>query len=287
MSPTEPLRVSGVRELQHWADMERAARRRIALVPTMGALHEGHLALVHAARAWGDRVVVSIFVNPSQFGPNEDFERYPRDLERDCGLLGETGVDVVFAPAVGEIYPPGDATSVELERLPRGLCGASRPGHFRGVTTVVARLLLAAKPHVAIFGMKDYQQLAVIRRMERDLHFGVEIVGVPTVREPDGIAMSSRNAYLSAVERGQARALYAGLCEARARFESGERRADVLVETVRLRVSKEPLAQIDYIELCSTDELEPVESVEGQALLALAVRFGVTRLIDNLILEDG
>ena len=177
MSPTEPRRLTGIRELQCWADAERAARRRIALVPTMGALHEGHLALVHAARAWGDRVVVSIFVNPSQFGPNEDFERYPRDLERDCELLGEAGADLVFAPTVDEIYPPGDVTRVEVQRLSRGLCGASRPGHFLGVTTVVARLLLAAKPHVAVFGMKDYQQLAVIRRMERDLHFGVEIVG--------------------------------------------------------------------------------------------------------------
>ncbi|NRA02630.1 MAG: pantoate--beta-alanine ligase [Myxococcales bacterium] len=287
MSPTEPRRLTGIRELQCWADAERAARRRIALVPTMGALHEGHLALVHAAGAWADRVVVSVFVNPTQFGPDEDFERYPRDLERDCELLGEAGADLVFAPTVDEIYPPGDVTRVEVQRLSRGLCGASRPGHFLGVTTVVARLLLAAKPHVAVFGMKDYQQLAVIRRMERDLHFGVEIVGVPIVREPDGIAMSSRNTYLSPVERRQARALYAGLCEARARFESGERRAGALIEAVRLRVGKEPLAEIDYIELCATDDLEPVESVEGQALLALAVRFGETRLIDNLILEEG
>lgn len=286
MSRTEPERLTGVRELQVWADAERAAGRRIVLVPTMGALHEGHLALVHAARGWGDRVVASIFVNPTQFGPNEDFERYPRDLERDAELLGEAGADLVFAPTVDEIYPAGDATRVEVSRLPRGLCGASRPGHFMGVTTVVTRLFLASKPQAAIFGMKDFQQLAVIRRMERDLHFGIEIVGVPTVREFDGLAMSSRNAYLSAPERKQASALYAGLCEARARFDAGERRASALVEAVRLRVSKEPLAEIDYIELCSVDELEAIEVVDAQAVIALAVRFGSTRLIDNVILEE-
>jgi pantoate--beta-alanine ligase len=263
----------------------RASGRRVALVPTMGALHEGHLSLVQAGYRLADRVIVSIFVNPTQFGPTEDFARYPRDLARDLESLRKVGADVVFAPSVEEMYPNGDATWVTVERLTNGLCGRSRPGHFRGVTTVVARLLHAARPHVAIFGEKDFQQLAVIRRMVRDLCFGVEIVGGPIVREPDGLAMSSRNAFLSARARQQATALNSALHEARALVRAGLRDAVTICATARQRIEKEPLAEIDYVELVDTHSLEPVREIGERALLALAVRFEGTRLIDNTVLE--
>jgi pantoate--beta-alanine ligase len=204
-SATGPRIVREIRELQRWADGERASGRRIALVPTMGALHEGHLSLVRRARACADRVVASVFVNPTQFGPGEDFDRYPRDLDGDAAKLGRSGCDVVFAPSAGEMYPDGDCTWVEVEGLTDGLCGRDRPGHFRGVTTVVTRLLNAAKPHIAVFGEKDYQQLVVVRRLVRDLHIDVDIVAAPTVREPDGVAMSSRNALLERSHRAPAR----------------------------------------------------------------------------------
>jgi pantoate--beta-alanine ligase len=224
---------------------------------------------------------VSIFVNPTQFGPAEDFARYPRDLDRDLEALRKVGADVVFAPSVEEIYPSGDATWVDVERLTAGLCGRSRPGHFRGVTTVVARLFNAARPHVAVFGEKDYQQLAVIRRMSRDLGFGIDVVGGQIVREPDGLAMSSRNVFLSARARQQATSLHAALHEARASVRAGVRDAEALVAVVRQRIEKEPLAELDYVELVDADTLEPLRAVRGPALLALAVRFEGTRLIDN------
>jgi pantoate--beta-alanine ligase len=281
-------RIERVAELQAWADRERLAGRRIGLVPTMGALHDGHLSLVRLAHQRADRVVVSIFVNPTQFGAGEDFQIYPRDLERDCALLRPLAPDVVFAPPVEEIYPPGWSTWVEVGGgLTDGLCGRDRPGHFRGVTTVVSRLFHAAKPHVAVFGEKDYQQLAVIRRMTRDLLLDVEIVGGPTVREPDGLALSSRNANLTPEERVQARALCAALAEARDLLRAGERRAAALVEAARRRLTKEPLARIDYVELVDPETLRPLERVQAPALLALAVRFSRARLIDNALLEVG
>lgn len=286
MSRTEVIR--GLAELRERLARERAAHgpdSRIALVPTMGALHEGHLSLVRLARAHASFVVVSVFVNPTQFGPGEDFDRYPRDLESDVALLEREGAGCVFAPQVDEIYPPGDATRVRVERLTDGLCGRDRPGHFEGVTTVVARLFNAVRPDVAVFGQKDYQQLAAIRRMVRDLLFEIEIVGGPTVREPDGLAMSSRNAYLSEAARKQAPALHAALQEARRRLASGERDAAALVDVARRRIEKEPLAEIDYVELRCAETLEPVERVERPAVLALAVRFEGARLIDNLVLE--
>jgi pantoate--beta-alanine ligase len=286
MSPTEPRIVERVDELQRWADEQRAAGRKIALVPTMGALHEGHLSLVRLARGFADRVVASIFVNPTQFGPAEDFERYPRELSADVARLAAIGVEVVFAPAVEEIYPPADSTWVEVERLTDGMCGPFRPGHFRGVTTVVARLLHAAKPHVALFGEKDYQQLQVIRQMVRDLQLDVEIVGGPTVREADGLAMSSRNAYLSPEARGQARALYAGLLEAQTLARAGERDAGYLAQLVRERVEKEPLAQVQYVEVRDAATLDPVERLDRPAVLAVAAVVDGTRLIDNLVLEE-
>ncbi len=287
LNRTEPLILRSCAELQGWSDETRAAGRRIALVPTMGALHEGHLSLVQAGYRVADRVIVSIFVNPTQFGPSEDFARYPRDLARDLESLRKVGTDVVFAPPVDEIYPNGDATWVHVERLGNGLCGRSRPGHFRGVTTVVARLLLAARPHVAIFGEKDYQQLAVIRRMVRDLRFGVEILGGPIVREPDGLAMSSRNEFLSPRARQQATALNAALHEARSLVRAGVRDAAAVLATVRERIEKEPLAEIDYVELVDAETLESVRDVCERSLLAVAVRFEGTRLIDNTLLETS
>ena len=280
-------RIERVRELQAWSDGVRAAGGRVALVPTMGALHQGHLSLVRHACRCADRVVVSIFVNPTQFGAGEDFSFYPRDLERDCELLRELGTDVVFAPPVEEIYPEGWSTWVEVEGLADGLCGRNRPGHFRGVTTVVARLFHAAKPHVAVFGEKDYQQLAVIRRMARDLLLDVEIQGAPTVREPDGLAMSSRNRNLTEEERLQARALHAALCEAALSVRAGERRSAVLIESARRQIAEQPAACVDYVEIVDPDTLDPVASIVRRAVMAVAVRFPKARLIDNALLETA
>jgi pantoate--beta-alanine ligase len=286
MNPIEPKVIRSVRELQAWSDQARCDGRRVALVPTMGALHEGHLSLVRLAREHGDRVVVSIFVNPTQFGVGEDLAKYPHDLTGDLAKLRALGVDVVLAPAADEMYPPGVAPAwVEVEHLTRGLCGRSRPGHFRGVTSVVARLFNAARPHVAIFGQKDYQQLRVISALSRALLFGVEIVAGPTVREPDGLAMSSRNAFLGADARQQALSLNAALREVRRLHREGEREAAYLIEVARGRIEKEELAEIQYIELCDADTLEPLERIEGPAVMALAVFFEGTRLIDNTLLE--
>ncbi len=283
----DPIVLTRVRDAWAWADDARSRGLRIALVPTMGALHEGHVSLVRLACARADRVVVSIFVNPTQFGPHEDFARYPRDLEADLARLRGSGADCVFAPAVAEIYPEGDATRVEVERLTEPLCGRMRPGHFRGVTTVVARLLCATKPHLAVFGEKDFQQLAVVRRMARDLRFDVEIVSAPIVREPDGLAMSSRNVYLRPEERRQATSLNAALLEARRLYRAGERDARRLAHAARARIEKEPLAEIEYVELRDAETLEEIARATRPALLALAVRFGATRLIDNTVLEDA
>ncbi len=285
MSPTEPHIITEVRELQRWAERMRAQGRRIALVPTMGALHEGHLSLVRLAHARADRVVVSIFVNPTQFGPNEDLKHYPRDLAGDLAKLRGNGVDVVFTPSVREMYPEGDATWVEVERLSEGMCSRHRQGHFRGVTTVVARLFNAARPHVAVFGEKDYQQFVVIRRMARDLLFDLEIVAGPTVREPDGLAMSSRNAYLTPDARQKGRALNASLHEVRELVRSGELDTERLLAAARNRVEKEPLAEVDYIEIRDAETLEPLARLDRRAVMGLAVRVGGTRLIDNTILE--
>jgi pantoate--beta-alanine ligase len=285
--------VKRVRELHELADRERAAGRRIALVPTMGALHAGHLALVAEARRRADLVVVSIFVNPTQFGPGEDFAAYPRPFEADLAKCREAGVDVVFAPEVEDLYPAGAQTFVEVEGVSRPLCGASRPGHFRGVATVVSKLLLAAKPHFAVFGQKDWQQVAVIRRMARDLLCDVEIVGVPTHREADGLAMSSRNQFLDSETRPQALVLSRALGAAQAALAAGERRSAALLDLVRREIAKAPLAEIDYAELRDPDSLEPAPAeLAGATLLALAVRFPApsskkgVRLIDNAILSE-
>jgi pantoate--beta-alanine ligase len=286
MSRTEPRVIEQVRELQRWSDEMRCGGRRVALVPTMGALHEGHLSLVREARERADRIVASIFVNPTQFGPGEDLAAYPRDLPGDMAKLAAQGVDVVFTPSVEEMYPPGaPPTWVDVEHLTRGLCGRSRPGHFRGVTTVVARLFHAARPHVAVFGQKDYQQLLVVRAMSNALLFGVEIVAGQTVREPDGVAMSSRNAYLSAEGRQRARCLNAALHEVRRLFREGMRDARSLIGVARDRIEKEEGAEIQYVELCDANTLEPLEQIDRPAVMALAVFIDGTRLIDNTLLE--
>jgi pantoate--beta-alanine ligase len=276
--------IQDIPTMRTWSGAERSAGRRVVLVPTMGFLHEGHLSLVREAKRRGDRVVVSIFVNPTQFGPKEDFAAYPRDFERDRALLEKERVDVVFHPTVDDMYPKGSQTYVEVEPLSRLLCGATRSGHFRGVSTVVAKLLNIVRPHAAIFGEKDYQQLQLIRRMVRDLDIDVEIVGHPIVREADGLAMSSRNAYLTAAERQAAVCLSRSLCKAERLVRRGETSAKVIVRLVRSELEQEPLATIEYVELRDAETLEEINDIERAAVLALAVRIGKARLIDNRVL---
>ena len=276
--------ISNIREMQAWSDHARREGKRIVLVPTMGFLHEGHLSLVRQGRQKGDRLVVSIFANPAQFAPSEDFESYPRDLERDVRLLAEERVDLLFNPTAEDIYPPGYQTFVDVERVSQPLCGPHRPGHFRGVATVVLKLFNIVRPHVAIFGLKDYQQVQVIRRMIEDLNVDVEIVACPTVREPDGLAMSSRNRYLEPVEREAARCLRNALGKAEALVRGGETAAQRIREAVVEEISRHPLARLEYADLCDPRELHPVEEVKGPTLLALCAWVGKARLIDNRIL---
>lgn len=265
--------------------LRREENRTIGFVPTMGALHEGHLSLVHEARAMCDIVVVSVFVNPTQFGPAEDFNAYPRDLTRDSALMAEYNVDYVFAPAVEEIYPPGFASYVTVEGLSQELEGAARPGHFRGVTTVVAILLNTIKPDFVFFGQKDAQQALVIKKMLHDLAFPAEIVVLPIVREESGLAMSSRNNYLSSEERKAAAVLHRALSKARAAYDDGEHNPSRLIELVRATIEREPLARIDYVSANDADTFEKLDKIdERPALLSLAVYIGKTRLIDNVVL---
>ena len=259
--------------------------KRLGLVPTMGALHDGHLSLVRAAKSKCDVVVVSIFVNPTQFGPNEDFAKYPRSFERDCALLEKENVDVVFAPSVEEMYPPGAVTYVTVEGLSEKLCGKSRPGHFRGVTTVVAKLFHIVEPDVAFFGQKDAAQVAIIRRMVRDLNFPVEIVACPIVREADGLALSSRNAYLDPGQRKSALVLFGSLIHAQEMFARGERDATKLLAVGRETFRKEPAVRLDYFEIVNPDTLDPLTQISKPALVAVAAFVGTTRLIDNVMLD--
>ena len=262
----------------------RRQGKTIALVPTMGYLHEGHLSLVRIGRERADDLVVSIFVNPTQFGPGEDLEDYPRDLERDLALLAKEGVDAVFAPGTDAVYGPGFQTYVKLDALPLHLCGLSRPVHFKGVATVVCKLFNMVLPHLAVFGEKDFQQLVVIRRMAADLNFDIDIVGGPIVREADGLAMSSRNTYLSGAEREAAGALYQALAEARGLAAAGTRDAGRLIAAAQKIISARPEARVDYISIVSPDTLEAVDPVDRPARMALAVKIGRTRLIDNMAL---
>ena len=276
--------IADPREMRIVAEGLRRDGQRIALVPTMGYLHAGHIALLQAGRRRADVLALSIFVNPIQFGPTEDLSRYPRDLEGDLAKARAAGVDIAFVPDERAMYPDLPLTSVVVSRLTDGLCGPRRPGHFPGVATVVTKLFHAVQPHVAIFGEKDYQQLAVIRRMVADLDFGIEIVGVPIVREPDGLAMSSRNAYLSAGERAEALTLSRGLVAAATLHANGERGAPALIAAVQAELARAPSARIDYIELRDAETLDTVERVSRPAVLALAVFIGKTRLIDNRVL---
>lgn len=277
-------------ELRRWSRALRCARSDknaglIGLVPTMGALHEGHASLIRAARARCGHIVVSIFVNPTQFGPNEDYDRYPRSFEADCAMAKSEGADAVFAPSVEEMYPPGEATFAEVAGLGDRLDGASRPGHFRGVATVVAKLFIAAEPDLAFFGQKDAAQVSVLRRMIADLRFGVEIVVCPIIREGDGLALSSRNAYLIADERRQARALSRAVRWVEAMVAKGERNPAVLIEAARQIFAAEPLVRVDYIALVEWATLEPVEVAAPGTVFAVAAWVGTTRLIDNTILS--
>jgi pantoate--beta-alanine ligase len=262
----------------------RVAGKRMGFVPTMGALHEGHLSLVRAAKAHSDVVAASIFVNPTQFGPNEDFSKYPRTFETDCELLTKEGVALLFAPAVEEMYPVDAMTYVTVEGLSERLCGKSRPGHFRGVTTVVSKLFAIVEPDIAFFGQKDAAQVAIIRRMVRDLNIPVEIAACPIVRETDGLAMSSRNTYLDPQQRKIALVLHRSLEEVKRRFESGENNAYKLIEYGKQIFAEEPSVRLDYFEVVHTENLEPLEQIAGQALVAVAAYLGNTRLIDNCVL---
>ena len=275
--------IETVRSMQARSDAWRSAGETIALVPTMGAFHEAHLSLMREGRRRADRLVVSLFVNPTQFGPGEDYDAYPRDLEADLKSTDGIGLDVLFHPSAGEMYPAGYATSVEVEELTETLCGPNRPGHFRGVATVVAKLFQAVRPHVAVFGEKDFQQLAVIRRMAADLHFEIEIVGMPIVREEDGLAMSSRNMYLSADERKTALSLSRSLDIACRMIADGERDAPAIVERLRKEIESAGPCTIDYVSVADPETMAYKTTVDGPVLVVLAVKVGRARLIDNTV----
>ncbi len=281
-----PVRVvNTVDEVRAWhieADRKAGIRAEVGLVPTMGFLHEGHLSLVLRARDENDRVAASIFVNPTQFGPGEDLASYPRDLARDLALLERAGCDLVFVPEPDEMYPPGFQTWVEVGNVAAPLEGAHRPGHFRGVATVVLKLFGIFEPSRAYFGQKDAQQLAVIRTMARDLDLPLEIIACPTIREPDGLAMSSRNTYLAPAERQGATVLYRSLTAARAAWSAGERDAEALRRAMREVLDTEPLARTEYVSVADPLTLQELETVTGNALFSMAVRIGRTRLIDNI-----
>lgn len=280
--------VKTVAELREEIAAAKLAGKTIGLVPTMGALHEGHASLIKAANMENDFVVVSVFVNPTQFGPNEDLEAYPRTLDADCKLAESMGADTVFAPSAKEMYPSEDMTWVEVTgNVTKVLCGRSRPIHFRGVTTVVSKLFNLAQPDRAYFGQKDAQQVEVLKRMVKDLFFNLQLRIMPIVREADGLAKSSRNTYLSASEHEAALVLSRSLKKAQERFAAGERDAAVLTEAVRAEIAAEPMSDIDYVEIYRLPELQPVDGpLTGSNLLAVAVKFGTTRLIDNVILEE-
>ena len=283
LSDIAELRVA-LRQLR--AGGERPTPRSVGFVPTMGALHAGHRSLVQTARKRCDIVVVSIFVNPTQFGPNEDFSRYPRTLEQDCEMLETEGVDVVFTPTAKAMYPPGASTVVEVDGVSERLDGASRPGHFRGVATVVAKLFHIVQPDLAFFGQKDAAQVAVLRKMVHDLDFPLEIVVCPTVREPDGLAMSSRNRYLSPEERRRALTLSRALRSAEIQAARGEHRTAALLQTMRAILQEEPSIRIDYLAVVDPDTLLPINDVSSGGLLAVAAYVGNTRLIDNVLLAS-
>ena len=272
-------------EMQARSSHLRNQGKTIALVPTMGYLHEGHLSLMRLARSMADTLVVSIFVNPTQFGPTEDLGTYPRDFERDQFLCRKENVDILFYPSAAEMYGPRFQTFISLEQLPLHLCGISRPAFFRGVATIVTKLFNIIKPHTAIFGQKDYQQVRVIRQLVQDLDLDIQITSGPTVRESDGLAMSSRNAYLSASQRPSALALYQALCQTQNHLENGLTDAKTLIQSAVSLILSFPETTIDYIAICDPDTLEDIQTIDRPAVMALAVKVGKTRLIDNMMLS--
>lgn len=276
--------ITDIEEMRLWSKSKRLEGVSLGLVPTMGFLHKGHLSLVERALKKADYVMVSIFVNPTQFGPGEDYNRYPQDFERDAQKLESLGAHVIFAPDSTAMYPTGYSTYVAVEGVTEGLCGRSRPAHFRGVTTVVSKLFNIVMPDVAVFGQKDAQQLAVIRRMARDLNMSVEIDAGPIIRETDGLAMGSRNMYLTPEERKQAAVLYRSLCAAEELVKSGFTNSRDIIRKVREIIEEVPLAKTEYVEIVDIDDITPVDDISREALLAVAVWFGTTRLIDNVIL---
>jgi pantoate--beta-alanine ligase len=277
--------ITSIKEMQTLSNRVREEGKTMALVPTMGFFHQGHLSLMEEGRRRGDLLVISIFVNPTQFGTGEDYEDYPRDMKRDQRLAKETGVDAIFTPSVTEMYPSGYQTHVNVEEVTRNLCGISRPTHFRGVTTVVCKLLNIVKPHVAIFGEKDFQQLVAIRQMVSDLNLDMEIVGMPIYREEDGLAMSSRNRYLTTDERKTALCLSRSLKRAKELFEQGERKTEEIIKEIKKIIEAEKLARIDYVKICDVKTLKDIEQINQEAVLALAVKIGKARLIDNIVLR--
>ncbi len=279
--------VSDPQEMWALAVGWRARRLVIALVPTLGYFHEGHLSLMEYGKTISDKLVVSLFVNPAQFGPGEDLERYPRNLEGDAALARAVGVDLLYTPKAAAMYPPGYQTFVEVEQLSRGLCGASRPGHFRGVATVVLKLFNQVQPHAAIFGEKDYQQLVVIKRLAADLDLPLTVVGRPIVRDPDGLALSSRNTYLSPEERSAALCLNQALKAARRLVGNRVASREQILQTVRKIITEAPFTRIDYLALVHPETLEEVDAVRGESRLLLAVWVGRTRLIDNMMLRES
>lgn len=279
--------IKGVVEMRQIAEDYRFKGKSIGLIPTMGALHEGHLSLIRRCRAENDVVIMSLFVNPSQFHRRDDLERYPRDLEGDSRLARATGVDIMFAPTVMGMYPDGYLTYVAVERLTERWEGASRPGHFRGVATVCTKLFTICRPHRAYFGQKDYQQSLVVRRLVADLNLGFQIVVLPTVRDPDGLALSSRNALLRPEERRQARVLSQALFHAQEAVRAGERDAGLLAAAIEAHIRSVPLAVLDYVGVCDPETLEPLGEITGKAVAVVAASFGSTRLIDNVLLEPA
>lgn len=275
-----------VKEMKEFSSQTRQAGKKISFVPTMGYFHEGHLSLMREGRRRGDVLVISLFVNPTQFGPQEDFKSYPRDFERDRKMAEGVGVDILFAPEASDMYPPDHQTIVQVEKVTQNLCGRSRPTHFQGVATVVLMLFEIVMPHVAIFGEKDYQQLATIQQMVKDLHTNVEVLGMPTVREADGLAMSSRNTYLLPDERKAALSLYRSLQRAKELLQKGERKTAQILREMNEVLRSESLVKIDYVQICDAHTLEDIDRIEGDAVVALAAYLGKTRLIDNLVFRS-
>lgn len=277
--------IKNIAEMQQRSEGIRLSGRKIGLFPTLGFLHEGHLELIRNGRKISDKLVMSLFVNPAQFGPNEDFDKYPRDMEGDISKAERAGVDIIFSPSPDEMYPDGFQSSVKVEQITQFLCGKSRSGHFEGVTTVVAKLFNIIKPHFAVFGRKDYQQLAVIKRMVKDLNMDIQIIDVPTVREHDGLAMSSRNKYLSQEERKSALSLKEAIDIAVQMVKDGEKNSKALISTVKKTILSYPFTAVEYVNICDPVTLEDRDTIKRKSLMAMAVKVGNTRLIDNCLLS--